>query len=80
MAPEAPSTGPAVPAPRVPDWMTWQPDPNMVPTPPSHEPILLVPDSGSPGLFGPRSPRDYFSQRSSFVNEELLTAETSTEN
>ncbi|KAJ7790543.1 hypothetical protein B0H14DRAFT_2939289, partial [Mycena olivaceomarginata] len=32
--------------------------PNIAPTPPSVEPILLVPDSASPGLFGPRSPRD----------------------
>ncbi|KAF7978738.1 hypothetical protein HWV62_44744 [Athelia sp. TMB] len=39
-------------------WATWQPDPAMVPTPTSVEPTLLVPDRGSPGLFGPRSPRD----------------------
>ncbi|KAJ7326494.1 hypothetical protein DFH08DRAFT_710639 [Mycena albidolilacea] len=38
-------------------WATWQPDPNLAPTPPSVEPTLLVPDSTSPGLFGPRSPR-----------------------
>ncbi|KAJ7253065.1 hypothetical protein B0H12DRAFT_1233772 [Mycena haematopus] len=36
-------------------WATWQPDPNLAPTPPSREPTLLVPE-GSPGLFGPRSP------------------------
>ncbi|KZP18734.1 hypothetical protein FIBSPDRAFT_933308 [Athelia psychrophila] len=39
-------------------WATWQPDPAMVPTPTSAEPTLLFPDRGSPGLFGPRSPRD----------------------
>jgi hypothetical protein len=39
--------------------LTWPAaDPNLAPTPPSHEPTLLVPDSTSPGLFGPRSPRD----------------------
>ncbi|KAF8639219.1 hypothetical protein AX17_001704 [Amanita inopinata Kibby_2008] len=38
-------------------WATWQPDPNLAPTPPSIEPTLLVPNRGSPGLFGPRSPR-----------------------
>ncbi|KAF8208242.1 hypothetical protein K438DRAFT_1574381 [Mycena galopus ATCC 62051] len=37
-------------------WATWQPDPNLAPTPPSHEPTLLVPEITSPGLFGPRSP------------------------
>ncbi|KAF8916666.1 hypothetical protein CPB85DRAFT_268353 [Mucidula mucida] len=37
-------------------WSTWQPDPANAPTPPSVEPTLLVPDQGSPGLFGPRSP------------------------
>ncbi|KAJ7497705.1 hypothetical protein FB451DRAFT_1212469 [Mycena latifolia] len=34
-------------------WATWQPDPNMVPTPPSHEYTLLV-----PSLFGPKSPQE----------------------
>ncbi|KAJ7507216.1 hypothetical protein B0H11DRAFT_1706272 [Mycena galericulata] len=52
----------AAPAPdprrQVQSWATWQPDPALVPTPPSHEPTLLVPDSASPGLFGPRSPRE----------------------
>ncbi|OJA12256.1 hypothetical protein AZE42_04072, partial [Rhizopogon vesiculosus] len=38
-------------------WITWQPNPALAPTPPSTEPILLVP-GGSPGLFGPRSPRE----------------------
>ncbi|KAE9384437.1 hypothetical protein BT96DRAFT_653771 [Gymnopus androsaceus JB14] len=37
-------------------WATWQPDPNLAPTTASVEPTLLVPDRGSPGLFGPRSP------------------------
>jgi len=41
-------------------WATWQPDPNMAPTPPSVELTLLVPDRGSPGLFGPRTPRDSY--------------------
>ncbi|KAG6380162.1 hypothetical protein JVT61DRAFT_8251 [Boletus reticuloceps] len=41
-------------------WVTWQPNPALAPTPPSVEPTLLVPDRGSPGLFGPRSPRDSF--------------------
>ena len=35
-------------------------NPALAPTPPSVEPHLLVPDRGSPGLFGPRSPRDSF--------------------
>ncbi|KAJ7130233.1 hypothetical protein C8R44DRAFT_613736 [Mycena epipterygia] len=43
---------------QVQSWATWQPDPAMVPTPPSVEATLLVPDSTSPGLFGPRSPRE----------------------
>ena len=34
--------------------------PHLAPTPPSVEPTLLVPDRGSPGLFGPRSPRDSY--------------------
>jgi hypothetical protein len=33
-------------------------DPTLAPSPPSVEPTLLVLDRGSPGLFGPRSPRD----------------------
>ncbi|KAJ7625049.1 hypothetical protein DFH06DRAFT_1008213, partial [Mycena polygramma] len=61
-APAPPGAPPGPPGldPRrqVASWATWQPDPNMQPTPPSHEPTLLVPDSGSPGLFGPRSPRE----------------------
>ncbi|KAH9947808.1 hypothetical protein B0H21DRAFT_778320 [Amylocystis lapponica] len=44
--------------PPVGSWSTWLPDPNFVPTPPTVEPTLLAPDHGSPGLFGPRSPRD----------------------
>ncbi|KAJ7696039.1 hypothetical protein B0H17DRAFT_1054686 [Mycena rosella] len=35
-------------------WVTWRPDPTLIPTPSSAEPRLLVPDDGSPGLFGPR--------------------------
>ncbi|KAF9255250.1 hypothetical protein L218DRAFT_884584 [Marasmius fiardii PR-910] len=38
-------------------WVQWQPDPMFAPTPPSHEPTLIVPEASSPGLFGPRSPR-----------------------
>ncbi|KIJ65766.1 hypothetical protein HYDPIDRAFT_38965, partial [Hydnomerulius pinastri MD-312] len=57
---EAPPPEP-VPEPRqVHDWVTWQPNPAFAPTPPSVEPPLLVPDGGSPGLFGPRSPRDSY--------------------
>lgn len=42
---------------QVTSWPLWQPDPGLVPTPPSVQPTLLVPQAGSPGLFGPRSPR-----------------------
>ncbi|KAK7441991.1 hypothetical protein VKT23_016269 [Stygiomarasmius scandens] len=45
------------PWPQVPSWATWQPNPEFQPTPPSPVPTLLVPDHGSPGLFGPRTPR-----------------------
>ena len=37
-------------------------DTRYVPTPPTTEPQLLVPPRGSPGLFGPRSPRDSLQQ------------------
>ncbi|KAF8876849.1 hypothetical protein BD779DRAFT_131950 [Infundibulicybe gibba] len=43
-----------------PSWASWQPDPNFAPSPPIAEPTLLVPERGSPGLFGPRSPRSSF--------------------
>ncbi|KAH7904706.1 hypothetical protein BJ138DRAFT_1018746 [Hygrophoropsis aurantiaca] len=59
----APPPQPAMaPDPRqqVTSWATWLPDPASAPTPPSIEPTLLVPDRGSPGLFGPRSPRDSY--------------------
>ncbi|KAJ8700743.1 hypothetical protein PTI98_003741 [Pleurotus ostreatus] len=46
---------------QVQSWATWQPDPHLVPTPPSVEPTLIVPERGSPGLFGPRSPRSSYS-------------------
>lgn len=40
-------------------WSTWQPDPQLVPSPLSSEAIrLIVPPRESPGLFGPRSPCD----------------------
>jgi len=35
-------------------------DTRYVPTPPTPEPQLFIPPRGSPGLFGPRSPRDSF--------------------
>lgn len=54
--PAAPPPGPD-PRAQVRSWAQWQPEPHLVPTPPSIEPQLLVPDQGSPGLFGPRSPR-----------------------
>ncbi|KIK92903.1 hypothetical protein PAXRUDRAFT_146272 [Paxillus rubicundulus Ve08.2h10] len=58
--PEAPPPEPA-PGPRqVHSWVAWHPNPALAPTPPSVEPTLLVPDRGSPGLFGPRSPRDSY--------------------
>lgn len=47
----------AVVTPQVMSWATWQPDPNMPPSPTSVEPTLLIPRGGSPGLFRPRSPR-----------------------
>ncbi|KAF7367073.1 hypothetical protein MSAN_00966700 [Mycena sanguinolenta] len=58
-APGAPGGPPLDPNPRhsQQSWATWQPDPNLAPTPPAHDPTLLVPDISSPGLFGPRSPR-----------------------
>ncbi|KAK0194394.1 hypothetical protein F5146DRAFT_926182 [Armillaria mellea] len=54
-----PPAAPPPPDPRaqVRSWAQWHPDSQFVPTPPSIEPQLLVPDQGSPGLFGPRSPR-----------------------
>ncbi|KAF9233906.1 hypothetical protein BU15DRAFT_53269 [Melanogaster broomeanus] len=41
-------------------WVAWHPNPALAPTPPSVEPTLLVPHPASPGLFGPRSPRDSY--------------------
>jgi len=40
-------------------WVSWKPNPHLVPSPPPEEPtpMLVVPER-SPGLFGPRSPRD----------------------
>jgi hypothetical protein len=46
----------------------------MAPTPPSHEPTLIVPDRGSPGLFGPRSPRDSTSHRIGFCIFPIMTS------
>ncbi|KAF9647115.1 hypothetical protein BDM02DRAFT_3251176 [Thelephora ganbajun] len=48
--------------PPVSSWAKWEPDTRYVPTPPTTEPQLLVPPRGSPGLFGPRSPRDSLQQ------------------
>ncbi|KAJ7291224.1 hypothetical protein C8J57DRAFT_1044474 [Mycena rebaudengoi] len=57
--PHNPGPAPSLdPRRQVQSWATWQPDPSMAPTPASVEPTLLVPDSTSPGLFGPRSPRE----------------------
>ncbi|KAI6107814.1 hypothetical protein EDD16DRAFT_1488479 [Pisolithus croceorrhizus] len=56
--PEAESEVP--PSKHIQSWATWLPNPAMAPTPPSVEPTLVVPDHQSPGLFGPRSPRDSF--------------------
>ncbi|KAJ3820980.1 hypothetical protein F5880DRAFT_1486979 [Lentinula raphanica] len=57
-----PAPGPSMqaidPRTQVRSWATWQPDPNLAPTPPSVEATLLVPAQDSPGLFGSRSPRD----------------------
>ncbi|KAF9781346.1 hypothetical protein BJ322DRAFT_1010856, partial [Thelephora terrestris] len=55
-----PPPPPSEPEPRPPvtSWAKWEPDHRYVPTPPTTEPQLLVPPRGSPGLFGPRSPRD----------------------
>ncbi|KAG2136050.1 hypothetical protein DEU56DRAFT_367159 [Suillus clintonianus] len=58
--PPAPEPGPAAIRPPVHSWATWHPNPAMAPTPPSIEPNLIVPDQGSPGLFGPRSPRSSY--------------------
>ncbi|KAI0657507.1 hypothetical protein C8Q70DRAFT_1073905 [Cubamyces menziesii] len=56
-APQPPA--PAPPPPDVQSWATWHPNPAFAPSPPStamdHH---LAPPQGSPGLFGPRSPRD----------------------
>jgi len=42
--------------PEVISWATWQPDNNLAPTPPPFEPFDI---GGSPGLFGPRTPRGF---------------------
>jgi hypothetical protein len=57
--PPPPEPGPAPMRQPVHSWVTWHPNPALAPTPPSIEPNLIVPDQGSPGLFGPRSPRSY---------------------
>ncbi|KAI1786929.1 hypothetical protein LXA43DRAFT_897130 [Ganoderma leucocontextum] len=57
-APPPPPPEP-VPPPATQSWATWQPNPAFQPSPPI-QPVehLLGPPQGSPGLFGPRSPRD----------------------
>ncbi|KAG2130063.1 hypothetical protein BD769DRAFT_1453493 [Suillus cothurnatus] len=57
--PPPPESGPAPMRQPIHSWVTWHPNPALAPTPPSIEPNLIVPDQGSPGLFGPRSPRSY---------------------
>ncbi|KAI0698973.1 hypothetical protein C8T65DRAFT_581645 [Cerioporus squamosus] len=55
----APPPPPPEPVPTTQSWATWQPNPAFQPSPPI-QPVehLLAPSQGSPGLFGPRSPRD----------------------
>ncbi|KAI6126627.1 hypothetical protein F5141DRAFT_997597 [Pisolithus sp. B1] len=56
---QPPETEPEMPPSRyTQSWATWLPNPAMAPTPPSVEPTLVISDRQSPGLFGPRSPRD----------------------
>ncbi|KII91823.1 hypothetical protein PLICRDRAFT_38680 [Plicaturopsis crispa FD-325 SS-3] len=55
-----PPQAPPAPEPRTNSWAAWHPDPAMQPSPAIAEPNLLVPDMGSPGLFGPRSPSRSF--------------------
>ncbi|KAG2159394.1 uncharacterized protein EDB93DRAFT_1115448 [Suillus bovinus] len=57
--PPPPEPAPAPMRQPVHSWVTWHPNPAHAPSPPSIEPNLIVPDQGSPGLFGPRSPRSY---------------------
>ncbi|KAI0772886.1 hypothetical protein BD413DRAFT_603742 [Trametes elegans] len=55
----APPPPPPEPAPQTQSWATWQPNPAFQPSPPPQQvEHLLAPPQGSPGLFGPRSPRD----------------------
>ncbi|KAF9222420.1 kinase-like protein [Gyrodon lividus] len=79
--PAAPIPERTIPTPlgRVPSWTTWYPNPALAPTPPSTPPsielVLLVPDRGSPGLFGPRSPIDSSPLPSSPVEPTLFVPE-----
>ncbi|OSD01052.1 hypothetical protein PYCCODRAFT_1436831 [Trametes coccinea BRFM310] len=55
----APPPPPEPAPPQTQSWATWQPNPAFQPTPPPQSvDHLLAPPQGSPGLFGPRSPRD----------------------
>ncbi|PIL29104.1 hypothetical protein GSI_09152 [Ganoderma sinense ZZ0214-1] len=57
--PPPPPPEPVAPPVTTQSWTTWQPNPAFQPSPPV-QPVehLLGPPQGSPGLFGPRSPRD----------------------
>ncbi|KAL1745947.1 hypothetical protein HDZ31DRAFT_62614 [Schizophyllum fasciatum] len=53
----APPVAQPDPRQQVRSWATWQPDPNLAPSPSSFENPTLAAPAESPGLFGPRSPR-----------------------
>ncbi|EIW53326.1 uncharacterized protein TRAVEDRAFT_40040 [Trametes versicolor FP-101664 SS1] len=55
----APPPPPPEAVPQTQSWATWLPNPAFQPSPPPQQvEHLLAPPQGSPGLFGPRSPRD----------------------
>ncbi|KAH7890517.1 hypothetical protein F5I97DRAFT_37605 [Phlebopus sp. FC_14] len=60
LKPEAPPPEPVAEPRQATSWGTRQPNAAFAPTPPSVEPTLFVSDRGSPGLFGPRSPRSSY--------------------
>ncbi|KAG1807392.1 hypothetical protein EV424DRAFT_1558524 [Suillus variegatus] len=55
--PRPPELDPAPTGEPVHSWVTWHPNPALAPTPPPIKPRLILSDNGSPGLFGPRTPR-----------------------
>ncbi|KAL1728348.1 hypothetical protein EV714DRAFT_285837 [Schizophyllum commune] len=55
--PAAPPVAQPDPRQQVRSWATWQPDPNLAPSPSSFDNPTLAAPAESPGLFGPRSPR-----------------------